>query len=83
MEHELALVKVRTTDANRAEVIKIVELYKGAIVDISAESVIVEAHGTEGRSTRWSRCSGRTASRKWSARERRSCSAAPARSRRL
>ena len=29
------------------EVIKIVELYKGAIVDISAESVIVEAHGTE------------------------------------
>jgi acetolactate synthase-1/3 small subunit len=47
VEHELALVKVRTTDANRAEVIKIVELYKGAIVDVSAESVIVEAHGTE------------------------------------
>ena len=47
MEHELALVKVRATDANRAEVIKIVELYKGRIVDISAESVIVEAHGTE------------------------------------
>jgi acetolactate synthase I/III small subunit len=47
VEHELALIKVRTTDANRAEVIKIVELYKGAIVDVSAESVIVEAHGTE------------------------------------
>ena len=47
VEHELALIKVRTTDANRAEVIKIVELYKGAVVDISAESVIVEAHGTE------------------------------------
>jgi acetolactate synthase-1/3 small subunit len=47
VEHELALIKVRTTEANRAEVIKIVELYKGAIVDISAESVIVEAHGTE------------------------------------
>ena len=47
VEHELALVKVRATDANRAEVIKIVELYKGSIVDISAESVIVEAHGTE------------------------------------
>jgi acetolactate synthase-1/3 small subunit len=47
VEHELALIKVRATDANRAEVIKIVELYKGAIVDISAESVIVEAHGTE------------------------------------
>ncbi len=47
VEHELALVKVRATDSNRAEVIKIVELYRGAIVDISAESVIVEAHGTE------------------------------------
>jgi acetolactate synthase-1/3 small subunit len=47
VEHELALIKVRTTDANRAEVIKIVELYKGSIVDVSVESVIVEAHGTE------------------------------------
>jgi acetolactate synthase-1/3 small subunit len=47
VEHELALVKVRATDGNRAEVIKIVELYKGSIVDISADSVIVEAHGTE------------------------------------
>ena len=47
VEHELALIKVRATEANRVEVIKIVELYKGAVVDISAESVIVEAHGTE------------------------------------
>ncbi len=47
VEHELALIKVRATEGNRGEVIKIVELYKGAIVDISAESVIVEAHGTE------------------------------------
>jgi acetolactate synthase-1/3 small subunit len=48
VEHELAFVKVRTTDANRAEVIKIVELYKGRVVDVAAESVIVEATGTEG-----------------------------------
>lgn len=47
VEHELALIKVRATDVNRGEIIKIVEMYKGAIVDISAESVIVEAHGTE------------------------------------
>jgi len=47
VEHELALIKVRANDANRGEVITIVELYKGAVVDISAESVIVEAHGTE------------------------------------
>jgi acetolactate synthase-1/3 small subunit len=47
VEHELALIKVRVGDANRAEVIKIVELYKGAIVDVSGEAVVVEAHGTE------------------------------------
>jgi acetolactate synthase I/III small subunit len=47
VEHELALIKVRVSDANRVEVIKIVELYKGSVVDVSAESVIVEAHGTE------------------------------------
>ena len=47
VEHELAFVKVRATDTNRAEVIKIVELYKGRIVDIAPESVIVEAVGTE------------------------------------
>ena len=48
VEHELAFVKVRANDANRAEVIKIVELYKGRVVDIAPESVIVEATGTEG-----------------------------------
>jgi acetolactate synthase-1/3 small subunit len=47
VEHELAFVKVRATDANRAEVIKIVELYKGRVVDVAPESVIVEATGTE------------------------------------
>jgi acetolactate synthase-1/3 small subunit len=47
VEHELAFVKVRASDANRAEVIKIVELYKGRVVDIAPESVIVEATGTE------------------------------------
>ena len=47
VEHELAFVKVRATDQNRAEIIKVVELYKGRVVDIAPESVIVEATGTE------------------------------------
>jgi acetolactate synthase I/III small subunit len=47
VEHELALIKVRVTDANRVEVIKIVELDKGSVVDVSTDAVIVEAHGTE------------------------------------
>src|SRR4051794_33438223 len=47
VEHELALIKVRATDRNRMEIVKIVELYKGRVVDLAADSVIVEAAGTE------------------------------------
>jgi acetolactate synthase-1/3 small subunit len=47
VEHELALVKVRVGDANRAELLKLVELSKGRIVDLAAESAIVEVSGTE------------------------------------
>ncbi len=47
VEHELALVKVRATDRNRSEVIKVVELYRGRIADVSSDAVIVEATGTE------------------------------------
>lgn len=47
IEHELALVKVRATERSRSEVVKIVELYRGRIVDISADHVIAEAVGTE------------------------------------
>ena len=66
VEHELALVKVRATDSNRAEVLKLVELSKGRVVDMADGSVIVEVTGTERRSTRSSRSSGPTASRSWS-----------------
>ena len=44
---ELALVKIRATDANRAEILKLVELSKGRVVDLASESVIVEVTGPE------------------------------------
>ena len=47
VDRELALVKVRASDANRSEIVKIVELYRARVVDITEESVIVEATGTE------------------------------------
>ena len=47
VQHELALVKVRATDRTRGELISIVEMYKARIVDMAAESVIVETTGTE------------------------------------
>ena len=44
---ELALVKIRATDSNRAEILKLVELSKGRVVDLAGESVIVEVTGPE------------------------------------
>lgn len=46
VEHELALIKVRASNQNRAEVLKVVELYKGRILDIGSDTVIVEHSGT-------------------------------------
>ena len=47
LEHELVLIKLRATNTNRAEIVKIVEMYKGRVVDLAADSIIVEATGTE------------------------------------
>ena len=47
VDHELALVKIRATEANRAEVLQLVELSKGRVIDLAAESVIVEVTGRE------------------------------------
>ena len=47
VEQELALIKVRATDANRAEIVKVAELYRARLVDITEGSVIVEAAGSE------------------------------------
>ncbi len=47
VEHELALVKVRATDVNRAEILQLVELSRGRVVDLAEGSVVVEVTGTE------------------------------------
>src|SRR3970282_2743293 len=47
VEHELAFIKIRATDRNRAEIVSIVEMHRGRVVDLAADSVIVEAVGTD------------------------------------
>jgi acetolactate synthase-1/3 small subunit len=47
VEHELAFIKVRATDTNRGEILRLVELAKGRVVDMAEGSLIVEATGTE------------------------------------
>ncbi len=47
VEHELALIKVRATESKRSEILRIIELYKGRVLDVGPETVIVEHSGTE------------------------------------
>lgn len=44
---ELALIKVHATPATRSEIIQIVDIFRANIVDVSADSLVVEATGDE------------------------------------
>ena len=44
---ELALVKIRATESTRGEVLKLVELSKGRVLDVADESIVAEVTGPE------------------------------------
>ena len=48
IQHELALIKIRATDSTRDQILKVVELSKGRVVDLSPEAIVVEVTGSEG-----------------------------------
>ena len=47
IERDLALITVGVSRENRSEVVETVKLFRGKIVDVSRESVVVELAGTE------------------------------------
>lgn len=47
LERDLALITVSVTPGNRDTVIETVKLFRGKVVDVSRESVVVELAGTE------------------------------------
>jgi acetolactate synthase-1/3 small subunit len=44
---ELALIKVRATQATRSEIIEIVDIFRAGIVDVASDSVTIEVTGEE------------------------------------
>ena len=44
---ELALIKVKTTLQTRSEIIQLVNIFRGDIVDVSSDSMIIEITGDE------------------------------------
>ncbi len=47
VEHELALVKIRAGVNDRAEILRMVELSRGRVVDVTDGAVVAEVTGTE------------------------------------
>ena len=47
VSRELILTKVSCTASSRQEIIQIVDIFRGKIIDVSKESVTIEATGTE------------------------------------
>jgi acetolactate synthase-1/3 small subunit len=46
---ELALIKVKATSSTRSEIIEIVDIFRANIVDVTADSVIIEITGDENK----------------------------------
>ena len=47
VERDLMLIKVRATPSQRVEVSYLVEMYRGRVVDISSDSLMIEISGQE------------------------------------
>lgn len=47
VDRELALIKVKATPTTRSEIMQIVDIFRAKIVDVAADSVIVEVTGDE------------------------------------
>ncbi len=49
VERELVLIKMHTNDTNRAEILRITDIFRGSIVDLSPESYTIAISGDSGK----------------------------------
>ncbi len=49
VEREMALVKIAASEKTRAEIMNIIDIFRGKVIDVSPRSYIVELTGDEGK----------------------------------
>jgi len=47
ISRELALIKIKATPENRAEIIQVVDIFRANIVDVASDTVVIEVTGDE------------------------------------
>ena len=67
---EMVLVKVRADVHSRSQIIDVVSLFRGKAVDVSPESITIEATGSPEKLTALLEMLSRTVSRSWCSRGR-------------
>ncbi len=70
VEREMVLIRIKAEAHTRAEVLRVIDIFRGKVVDVSSKSYAVEVTGSARRSRPSSTCSAPSASR-------RSCAPAP------
>ena len=53
VERELVLVKVKSSSTQRGEIIELTNIFRGKIVDVSANTITIEITGAEGKIKRF------------------------------
>src|ERR1041385_7927204 len=67
VERDLLLVSISVGPDKRSDVIQIVNLFRGKVVDVAGESLMAELSGTEEKIEAFSRCFVPMASKRWPA----------------
>ena len=49
VEREMVLIKVQANQSNRAEILRITDIFRGKIVDVNPNTMTVEVNGDEGK----------------------------------
>jgi acetolactate synthase I/III small subunit len=49
VEREMALLKVNAEDSNRAEILRIVDIFRCKVVDVSTDALVLEVTGDQGK----------------------------------
>jgi len=68
VEREMILVKVTATSGTREEILRVVDIFRGKVIDVGAKTYTIEVTGTKRRSMPSSPYSSLSASKNWSGR---------------